>query len=340
MGIKLITIKRKNNEAYYAQIHLNGGRKFVRCVYNNMKLMKHKEGHKKLAERFIRELEKDIYLEGRSVEQVANNHSPFLSFAERYMNSKINLSTQDKYRQAIRNFKECFGEFKTFQQINLAEAQKFKAFLLHKYKQNTARKHMLCISAVFNEAIRHDLTKTNPLLMTQIPVLDVIPSYLLENEIRAILKLDLESHLHKARAVFLTQCYLGLRISDLMKFNDLVNWQEGYIEHYHKKTNQPFRIPVSDNVKEILKDYDYKLPFISQPVLNRYLKTIALMAGINKKITTHTAKHTFISLLANNGVDLQTISTLLNQSPRMIQKVYLHVYDQTKVDAINKLPKL
>lgn len=69
-----------------------------------------------------------------------------------------------------------------------------------------------------------------------------------------------------------------------------------------RKTDTLSRIPILPIALEILEQYkdhfacvntEKVLPVLSNQKYNEYLKEIANICGINKKLTTHTARHTF-----------------------------------------------
>ena len=60
------------------------------------------------------------------------------------------------------------------------------------------------------------------------------------------------------------------------------------------------------------------------------LKEIADVCGINKKLTTHTARHSFASVIAlANNVSLPNVSKMLGHSSTRMTQHYAKVLDQT-----------
>ena len=65
--------------------------------------------------------------------------------------------------------------------------------------------------------------------------------------------------------------------------------------------------------------------------MNAYLKEIADICGINKKLTTHLARHTFATTITlTNGVPLETVSSMLGHKNIRTTQIYAKVV-QTKV---------
>jgi integrase len=51
-----------------------------------------------------------------------------------------------------------------------------------------------------------------------------------------------------------------------------------------EKTDTPVDIPIAPELDTILKKHDYSIPEVSEPVLNRNIKTIARQAGIDAPV--------------------------------------------------------
>ena len=60
---------------------------------------------------------------------------------------------------------------------------------------------------------------------------------------------------------------------------------------------------------------------------NYELKFIARLAGIEEKLTTHCARHTFADMARKNGVDLHTLKGMLGHSSLGVTEAYLKELD-------------
>lgn len=81
---------------------------------------------------------------------------------------------------------------------------------------------------------------------------------------------------------------------------------------------------------EILRKYNYKLPVVSDVVLNRNLKVAAKCAGINKPLASHWARRTAGMMFANSGVRMEVVAKILGHSTTKItQKFYASISAQT-----------
>ena len=95
-----------------------------------------------------------------------------------------------------------------------------------------------------------------------------------------------------------------------------------------QKTKEPIYLPLSNEALKWMPEREDKAAddhvFSLPSNINQYLKPWAEAAGITKRFTFYTARHTFATMMLTLGADLYTVSKLLGHtSVRMTQ-----VYDQ------------
>ncbi len=110
--------------------------------------------------------------------------------------------------------------------------------------------------------------------------------YLTESEVTTLENLELAGNpgLEKARDLFLIQCYTTLRYSDAIRL-DMGHIQTNLggkkIHIVSAKTKTKLIIPVKPKLITILSKYGGRAPQLIDQVVNRYLKVIAKLAGID-----------------------------------------------------------
>lgn len=191
----------------------------------------------------------------------------------------------------------------------------------------------------------------------------------LTNEEVSLLKaVKLEKDIEKeVRDVFICQLYVGQRISDMPKVFKAKNISvhDGYkfVEITTKKETTQAEVIILDEAEEIiqryqknggfkaLKLYDWK-PSSINSAMNKYLKIVAKKAGLNNVehwkitegievvdkeapfwdiLTTHFARHTFITNMLKKGISPERLSYLTGHTDdKMIKEVYSHLTGNDK----------
>jgi integrase len=74
--------------------------------------------------------------------------------------------------------------------------------------------------------------------------------------------------------------------------------------------------------------------------VTQHLQKLLAAAGL-PRIRFHDARHSFVSWAHEAGIDIPTISKLVgHSSTRVTEQIYLHVFEQKKRDAVEKLDAL
>ena len=161
--------------------------------------------------------------------------------------------------------------------------------------------------------------------------------YLSSQELDAIKykKLPIK-RLETVRDIFLFCCYTGLAFTDVKTLkrehlstdNDGITW----IHKLRKKTKQMSTIFLIDGAMSLIKKYEFHpevqtsdkvLPVPSNQKMNAYLKELADICGINKPISTHSARHTFATTVAlENDISLEVVSKVLGHSNTKMTQRY------------------
>jgi len=75
---------------------------------------------------------------------------------------------------------------------------------------------------------------------------------------------------------------------------------------------------------------------LTEQYTNRQLKVIAEKAGIRKNLTTHVARHTFATMMAQR-VDITILQKLLQHSKLKETMIYVHMSNQIVESALDKI---
>jgi integrase len=151
----------------------------------------------------------------------------------------------------------------------------------------------------------------------------------------------------EVKDVFLFQCYTGIAHCDLLLLtkeniqddNSGIKW----LVFKRKKTKVEVQVPLLPIALEIVAKYEnYSetklLPVQCNQAMNRRIKEIMSLVGINKCISTHVGRHSFASSVTlANGIPLEIVSKLLGHSNTIITQVYAKILPKSLSDAMNRL---
>lgn len=137
--------------------------------------------------------------------------------------------------------------------------------------------------------------------------------------------------------VFATQT--ALRSNDWRsdKFNIVERDNGTNIRFVQNKTKNPLEVPLSELAVNILKKYNFNMPTpVSHTGLINHLKILAQLAGINKHITTHTARRTFCTLQEKAGVPRAVIMRISGHREEAVYLRYIGVTFETNADMMRQ----
>ena len=144
--------------------------------------------------------------------------------------------------------------------------------------------------------------------------------------------------LDQVKDVFLFSCYTGMSYSDLSKDFEVQKEGEDYwIIENRQKTDEGFMVYLTQDALRILRKYDDRLPVLTNQRMNSYLKEIADVCGIKKRLTFHMARHTCAVYLLNKGVPLEVVSRILGHSSIKTTQVYAKILKGTIKDYMKNL---
>lgn len=199
----------------------------------------------------------------------------------------------------------------------------------------TRRKTLIC---TLEEFIRLDLLNRNYCKLIPKPKEKVREEYLDVKEITRLKKLNLnigsmEPGLNLTRDLFLFSCYTGLRYSDVISITK-DHFKNNSIELRMKKTNKKVKVFLKSEAIALIMKYKspYRktlFPYRSNVAVNRDLKLLARWSKINKRVSFHTGRHTFGSLLANNNVPASHIMKLMGHGDLSMTGRYMNSDEDT-----------
>ena len=232
-------------------------------------------------------------------------------------------------------------------------------------KDTTISQLFRTLRSVFNKAIEQEVIKQNvyPFNRFKVNKFDVhtVKRAISKEEVQKILALDLsDSWFYRvlARDLFLFSYFgAGINFSDiaLLRFNDL---RDGRVCYVRKKTGKSIGFPLNDISTKIVEKYtrpfgndnDYIFPILDAGIhkteqqkrdrirktlkkVNRELKVLGEMIGLEIPLTTYVAHHTYATVLKRSGVSVALISESLGHSDLSTTQIYLDSFENSQIDA-------
>ncbi|WP_288733979.1 site-specific integrase [uncultured Phocaeicola sp.] len=282
----------------------------------------------------------DVFTEHNQEQEklVGNGISKATYWISVYTKRLLKEFVQQKYKRGDLYLRE----------LNLNFIQSFHSFLkIDKgMAQNSSTKHLKLLKKIINLAVANSYMATNPFITYKVEREPVEIDFLDEEELRKIINFDTPlPRLERAKDMFLFGCFTGLSYIDIKTLApehfEKDNAGRIWIKKRRVKTGVLSRIPLLPIAKLILNKYkggDKLLPIQDPADINKYLKDIAILCGINKRICFHTSRHTFASTvtLANN-ISLEVVSKMLGHTNTRMTAHYAKLIDKCIGEQMDKL---
>ena len=260
-------------------------------------------------------------------------------------------STVTKFDTSINRLKEYIRSCYHRDDIMLAELdgqfiRDFDFWLKTKKhcQNNSALKHLKNLKKIVRIALANDWIKKDPFYGIHFKQEEVNVEFLSREELDILMNKKFTiKRLEQVRDIFVFCCFTALAFVDVQQLSreHLIKDNNGalWIRKARQKTNQMCNIPVLSIPQRILRKYEDNaecikkgvlLPVISNQRMNAYLKEIADLCGITKRLTTHVARHTAATVVfLANDVSMENVSKILGHSNIRMTQHYAKVLDSS-----------
>jgi len=335
---------------YYLDYSVNGKRKQLTLKgFTSFKKPKNlkERNHNKDVQNKVRGLrnqqEQEIISNYFSETVIYKPKTSFVEFCEDIAEQKNNeTSTRSVWLSMVIMLKKFSPNVKLCE-LDENWQEDWKNYLLENVSQNTANSYNSKSRAAIKEAIERKLIQ-NQRIVKGIPYEEVRREYLTIEEIQMLIDTKCDKELYKR--AFLFSCLCGLRFSDVhrLTWNDIrTSKGQSSIYFKQKKTKWLESIPINEQAMKLMDTYPNGSERVFKGLkysahLNHKLALWVLRAGIKKKITFHSARHTYAVLLLDNGVDIFTVSKMMGHKDIKSTQVYLKFTDELKSRAMHSIP--
>lgn len=276
---------------------------------------------------------------------------------------KITLGTINRYEN-IKNLLETFSEKEnyriTFSTINndfyIAFVKYSRRILKH--QNNTLGRNIGFVQTFMNWSAKNKYHSNFEFKYFEKPKSETDEIALTKDELLHLYEFDLtyKPSFERVRDVFVFGCTTGMRYSDYSKIKES-NVRDNQIFINSQKQKNNLGIPLNKYSKSILKKYDYTLPVISEQKFREYLKDVCKKVGFTelttkttyigsrrqdedipkyKRISTHTARRTFITLSLESGMRQDIVMSITGHRSLSSFQKYIKLTTRSREEAMTK----
>ena len=282
------------------------------------------------------------------------NNNTFNKWFKLQIEKETTKKSTKRVLYTVLNQLNSFNSNLSFSDIDFKFLKSFERFLIDKgLKPNTISIYLKVIKKFVRLAINNDFinSSNNPFRAFKISMKKTDKTFLLPSEIDIIENLNLENNkrLKYARDLFLFSCYTGLRFSDVVTLEptniQMIDGKKWLIKN-QQKTDEKIKIPIyllfDGKPLKIIQNYfslGSKTLFksITNNSINAKLKRIFALAGIDKHVTFHAARHTTATYLLSKGVSIFVVQKILGHSKIDTTQIYTHLIDETIINSLKDI---
>lgn len=226
-----------------------------------------------------------------------------------------------------------------------------------KFSERSQARWISSIKAFFRFLLEDEIREDNPSALLEGPKLGLyLPDTLSLSDINKIIDaIEIHTDLGKRNHCIIEVLYgCGIRVSELIDLKiSNINFKENYIKVVGKGNKTRF-VPLASYTADLLQNYITEVrstikinkkhedtlflnsrgTSMSRVIVFIIIKELTDKAGISKKISPHTFRHSFATHLLQNGVDLRYIQEMLGHSSITTTAVYTHLKTEELRDVI------
>ncbi len=289
-----------------------------------------------------------------------NTKPPIRNIAQRYfeyleIEKGASKKTLENYKRYLERFLT-WANIKNPQEIDQELIRQYRLYL-NRLNNNTLKRvtqnyHLIALRNFLRYLIKQDIKSLSPDKIELAKKTEKEIEILNSQEIERLLKAPLKSKKTdlsclRDKAILEMLFSTGLRVSELCKLDrEKINFEtcELSIKGKGGKVRVVF---LSDNAKAALKTYLNKRKDVDLALfvrikkiggsdnlrltprsIQRIVRKWSTAAGITKKITPHTLRHSFATDLLAGGADLRSVQALLGHANVSTTQIYTHITDQ------------
>lgn len=296
-----------------------------------------------------KEITRNLFLRAYHRPTDYNTFYDYVTAAMKKTSVRMELSTMHTHMSVISKMR-VYAPDLAFDDINKEWLDDYYLYLRKELdnNDNTAYKNMAVLKKYVRMAYKDGYMEENPFDEWMIRKVKTACVYLTEEELETLVELyrhgRLEYKLHKTLEFFLFMCFSSLHIGDVKRLQ-LEQFTDTSFTYFRMKLKnrkpEPIVVPISNPLASLLREIvgpRKKGPVFestqADQTMNRNLKEIAEIAGINKVLTHKVGRHTFATIYLRKTKDIASLREILGHSDISETLIYAHVLDESKQEGI------
>lgn len=272
----------------------------------------------------------------------------------------VSHNTLDAYMRDICRFTNYVSERFKIEDIEKITKEHIRFYLefVNNLSQSTISRKMISLRNFYKFLVKEEIVKYNIMLTFDLPKPEKkLPQVLSVKEMNQLLdNIEVKDFISARNKAMLELLYAsGMRVSELCELDiSQINLKMEYVKVIGKGDKERL-IPLNHYVCSIINDYvvNYRNPLldfqnnnylffnknlkpVSRENFYKILNNIAKKAGITKKISPHTMRHSYATHLLDNDADLRSIQELLGHSDISTTTIYTHVSNKKMIEDYQK----
>ncbi len=260
----------------------------------------------------------------------------------------LSENTVDSYRRDLSGFLNFIGEKGLPpSEITLDQIKPYFSLLGQRISARSIARNISALKTFFRFLVSEGKIESSPVRLLEAPKAGHrLPGVLSRQEVERLLAQPKGVDPRGLRDLAMIEILYatGLRVSELVNLKvSNINLEAGYLRTMGKGSKERI-VPIGDKAREAIINYTMlgriqmtkgkNTPYLflnpsGRPITRqgfwKIIKKYGLMAGIKKKITPHSLRHSFATHLLGAGADLRSVQVMLGHADISTTQIYTHV---------------
>lgn len=313
-------------------------------------------------EKVRKEFDKEFKRVAKGKNKFYEAYDEFMLFKQKNQEwSKATIKRYYNIKSLLEDFEKTKNYKITFNTINQKFYTEFTDFcMVHRgHINNTFTRNVGLVKTFLYWALKNGHTyKADFIKFKKKPKVITNQIALRKEDLQLLLKKEMPSKkLEKVKDVFIFSCVTGMRFGELKYVSkNIINGKTLLLKEEKGSGKKSREIPLSSIALHVLNKYDYSLPLIANQKFNDYVKEVFKEAEYThnvvktstrgkevlreempfyKRISSHTARRTFITMMKRNGKSDKLIAEISGHNDMKTLNQYYQISNEDVKEAVN-----